>query len=355
MNVLNKITIEPYGFSHSQVIGFKLGGVSAGVHIDFQQIDQLLLKRKGNQSLNTTRSESEQLVIISGILNKITTGDVIEIQIEQSQFRKSDYQFGLVRPGHADLSAYLKYKNNYQYSGGGQFSGRLTVLYVIAGEIARQALNIDLQINGHVAQVGPFSDKRPTARELQQISEHAFPFYDKQLKPKVLEYIANLKKQGDSVGGKLRIVISNVNDNYGDDFFASLESKISFLLFTIPAVKAVEFGLGSEFANKRGREVIERLVASEGKVTSATNYNGGIVGGIATSINDIEILITIKPTSSLFGAIQTVKYQDDQFKPAILNLKGRHDAFIANRALWPAVGLLYILFLDLEESNVKTI
>lgn len=355
MEVLNNIKLEPYGYSHGDVIGFKMNGVPRGFAIDFQQIDDILLKRKGNHKYNTTRSEQEAMKVHSGFTDNITNGQQIWIEIAQHNFKKKDYQFGIVRPGHADLSAYQKYGENWNYSGGGQFSGRLTILYVIAGEIARQILtNItDIQVLGHVSQVGSIKDAVPTYASLQQVQSDSFPMVDVNQKQQALQQLTEIKKAGDSIGGKVNIYVSQLNRNYGDDFFGSLESKISFLLYSIPAVKAVEFGIGVDFSTKRGSEVVESLRVVDGKVISDTNYNGGINGGIANLSGPINISVTFKPTSTIFHQIQTVQYNGHEFEPATLQMTGRHDAFIANRGLWAAIGLINILFLDMELSYVK--
>ncbi len=353
MNVFSQIKLEPYGFSHGDAIGFKLYGIDAGHCIDFKQITLLLEKRKGSKKYNTTRDEAEQLNIKSGFENNVTNGQVIWIEIEQSNFRSSDYEFGTVRPGHADLSAYQKYGKDYNYSGGGQFSGRLTILYVIAGEIARQILSeySAQQVLGHVSKVGNFVDTITDITDLISVQDDPFPMADSSVKHQSLNYLAQLKGEGDSVGGQLDIYIARLKENYGDDFFGSLESKIAFLMYSIPAVKAVEFGLGVGFATALGSQVVEQLVVKQGKLQSATNFNGGINGGIANLITPIHIKLTVKPTSSIFKELKTVKYHDGTFENATLNLSGRHDSFIANRALWPAIGLLNLLFLDLEMEN----
>lgn len=350
MNVLNKLNLEPYGYSHGPVIGFKLSGIEAGYKIDFTAIDQLLLKRKGSSSYNTTRSEIEQLDIIGGFEQTTTNGQVIEIQIKQNNFRSSDYNYGLVRPGHADLSAYQKYGANYSYQGGGQFSGRLTVLYVIAGEIARQILatKTKLKICGHVAKVGTLTDLVTDYRQVELVQNDPLPVVDQDVKIEIQAKLETLKQAGDSIGGQLDIYIYDLERNYGDDFFAGLEAKISFLLFAIPAVKAIEFGLGTEFAKVTGTQALEQLEVVCNKVISKTNYNGGINGGIANLAGPIKLSVTVKPTSTIFQQVATVKYSDGQFKPHQLTMRGRHDSFIANRAMWPMIGLLNILFLDLE-------
>lgn len=355
MNVLNNLKLEPYGFSHGSVIGFKLDGVPAGHQIDFERIDQLLIIRKGNGKYNTTRSEAEQLQIRSGFDGSLTNGEQIWIEIEQDNFKKSDYQFGTVRPGHADLSAYQKYGADWNFSGGGQFSGRLTVLYVIAGEIARQVLTSlgGVEIRGHVAKVGAISDRLESLKQLEAAQFDPFPMVAEDRKARALEYLGVLKAEGDSVGGALDIYITKLMRNYGDDFFGSLESKIAFLMYSIPAVKAVEFGIGTEFSSKRGSEVVEQLAVSAGRVISQTNYNGGISGGIANLSAPIKLRLTIKPTSTIFQGVETVKFNGEQFESTTLEMRGRHDSFIANRALWPAIGLLYILFLDMELSYVR--
>lgn len=350
MNVLNNLEFEPYGSSHQEKIGFKLSGIPKGYKIDFAAIDKLLIKRKGSSKYNTTRSENEKLLINSGFDNDITNGEVVWIELKQDNFRTSDYEYGVIRPSHADLSAYQKYQGNWDYSGGGKFSGRMTILYVIAGEIARQVLSnmTSLRIFGHVSAVGKFNDQLDDYRSALAAEDDPFPVVNQKIKVEALEFLEQLKTKGDSIGGKLDIYIDNINRNYGDDFFGGLEAKISYLLFAIPAVKAVEFGLGVEFATKRGSEVVEQLYAENGKVYSSTNYNGGINGGIANTVSPIKLSITIKPTSSIFKEIETVKYVDGRFEDYILKLSGRHDSFIANRGLWPALGLLNILFLDLE-------
>ncbi len=353
MNILSNIKLEPYGFSHGDQIGFKLNGIPKGYEINFNQIDELLKKRKGDKKYNNTRAEGEVLQRLSGFDGDITNGEEIHILIAQDNFRSSDYEFGLVRPGHADLSAYQKYGQAFNYSGGGQFSGRLTVLYVIAGEIARQVLSQKnaITVIGHVSQVGEIKDKVDNLDQIKKVQNETFPMIDLNQKLKAIQYLDSLKKDGDSIGGKLDIFVDNITTNYGDDFFGSLESKISFLMFSIPAVKAIEFGIGIEFATSLGTDVVEKFNVEAGKVISSTNYNGGINGGIANCVAPIHLKLTIKPTSSIFSEIETVKYVDGSFESATLSLKGRHDSFIANRALWPAIGLLNILFLDLEMEN----
>ncbi len=350
MNVLSNISLEPYGYSHGDQIGIKITGYPSGYNIDFEQINELLLKRKGSSKYNTTRSESENLELVSGFDQTVTNGQQIHIVIKQNNFRSSDYDFGLVRPGHADLSAYQKYGEDFNYSGGGQFSGRLTILYVIAGEIARQILAKinQTRVFGHVSQVGSIKDVVTDYTQIQKIQDQPFPMVDQTRKQRALEFLTKLKQEGNSIGGKLDLYIDNLSANFGDDFFGSLESKIAFLMYSVPAVKAVEFGLGTEFAVQKGTEVVEKLNVVDGRVASLTNYNGGINGGIANLAAPIHLKLTIKATSSIFDQIETVKYNDGKFEPATLQLKGRHDSFIANRALWPAIGLLNILILDLE-------
>lgn len=349
MKNFNNLNFIPYGFSHSEVIGFKLNGVPPGFIIDFSQIDQLLVKRKGEKTVNTSRIETEKLILKSGFTDDVTNGEEINIEIIQKNYNSNDYQFGVIRSGHADLSAYQKYGSDYQFQGGGQFSGRMTILYVIAGEIAGQILNkiTTTQAVAHIFQVGDFKDESPCFKQLLTIQEQVFPFYNLDIKIASLELIKKLRNEGNSVGGKIRILI-NVEKNYGGDFFSNLESKISALLFAIPGVKAIEFGLGVDFASKKGFDVIEQLQVVDGELVQKTNYNGGINGGIANGICPIEVILTFKPTSSVFKQYDTVKWNEDKLENITYKLQGRHDSFIANRGIWPALGLLNLLFLDLE-------
>lgn len=355
MKILNNLNLEPYGYSHSEIIGFKLDGIPSGYLINIQEITKLLDLRRGNKLVNTTRSENDNFIIKSGFDNFQTNGESIIIEITQTGFNSNDYEYGVIRPGHADLSAYLKYQNDYQYAGGGQFSGRMTVLYVIAGEICRQILSqtSNTSVIGHVLQVGDYIDEFGTFEQVKAIQNQPFPMCNLDIKMKTIDYINTLKANGESIGGKVRFLI-NPDSYYGDQFFQNLESKISFMLFTIPGVKAIEFGLGTKFANKQGTEVVEQLVAKNSKVNLLTNYNGGINGGIANTLQPIEVLLTIKPPSSIFKNLQTVKWSDSGFRDFELKLQGRHDSFIGNRSIWPGIGLLNILFLDLEmENNAK--
>ncbi len=350
MKVLNKIQIKPYGYSHSDVIGFKMNGIKSGYEIDFDLIDNLLIKRKGSTVFNTRRDEKEQLIIKSGFNNMVTNGDQIWIEINQNNFKKKDYEFGIVRPGHVDLSAYQKYGSNWQFSGGGQFSGRLTILYVIAGEIARQVLKTitSLEINGHVAKVGTIKDELLNINDLKTVENEPMPIINPTRKAEIEKLLKTINENGDSVGGQLDIYVRNIEKSYGSDFFESLESKISYLMYSIPGVKAIEFGIGTDFSNKKGSEVVEKIYARNGNVHLNSNYNGGINGGIANKISPIKFSVTIKPTSTIFKEIDTVKYNGSEFEDVTIKMRGRHDSFIANRALWPMLGLLYILFLDLE-------
>ncbi|MFV0424161.1 MAG: chorismate synthase, partial [Bacilli bacterium] len=305
MQILEKINLEIYGASHQKHLGFKLSGIPKGYDIDFSLIDALLVKRKGNSSYNTTRDKIEMYTFISGIENSVTTGETVHLDIEQSDFCSNDYIKGIVRPSHADVSAYLKFGDKYDYKGGGVFSGKMTVLYVIAGEIARQILE-QLKYNikgyGHISKVLDFMDdniNEKTSIQCEELETSNLPIFNKQMRLEVEQTLLELKEKKESLGAKLTFKFLNVPSGLGDIFLNSFESKLSALLFSVPAVKAVEFGLGTDFTQYHGSKVLESLEVKDEKIYSSTNFNGGINGGITNGFQPLVFSCTIKPTATL--------------------------------------------------------
>lgn len=352
MEILDNIKIKIIGSSHEGEIGFELTGIERGNLIDFNLIDNLLIQRKGHIKYNTTRIELEDYHLLSGFEDNTTNGEIIKVIIKQKNFNSNHYEYGVIRPGHADLSAYLKYKENYKYAGGGQFSGRMTVLYVIIGEIIRQIITKkeDIKIYSNLKQVFDiFDDDLALATEdqLAKLKLSKLPVLNLEKKKLIEQLLVTSKKNKTSVGAVVKTIIYDHPAGLGDDFFNSFESKLSALIFSIPAVKGIDFGLGFGFVEVLGHQVIEENLVEGGKLKSNTNYNGGINGGITNGIQPIVFSTVIKPTSSIFKQMNTVKYTGNGFENHQLNLNGRHDTFIANRAIYAIEAMAYICLYDL--------
>lgn len=370
MNIFKNLQIDLYGESHSPVIGFKLTNIPAGFLIDAQSINKLLILRQGLAKINTSRKEQELFEFKSGISDQLTTGQPIVCEIKQSNFKTSDYIPGIIRPSHADLSAYLKWGDKYNNAGGSFFSGRMSVLYVIAGEICRQIINNQAMITklnlvrnvntrpieqitvySHVSQVGTIIDQQIeqcSSSQLQSLLTTEFPVINEDVKTKMIAQIEQIAKSGDSIGGKVTTIINGCSLNLGDKHYNSFEGKLSVLLFALGGIKALEFGIGTEFASALGSEVTEQIVVTDQKLQMRTNFNGGINGGITNGINNVVFTSTIKPPASIFNQIQTVQYdlEQNQFTNINYQLQGRHDAFIGNRVLFAINAVSYICLLD---------
>lgn len=301
----NLFRISIYGESHQSAIGVIIDGMKPGVLFDESLLLNDLQRRKAGAVGTTLRVEDDNPVITSGILNGYTTGSPIHVMFENMNKRSEDYKNLLTqpRPGHADFVAYNKYKGFNDNRGGGHFSGRLTTTIVAAGAFAKMLTSH--QIESKLIQVGDLTDLNGLDSYLKEISESF-----------------------DSVGGIIEITVKKPEIGLGEPFFDSVESKISHMLFSIPAVKGVEFGVGFKGITLKGSEFNDLIIDEKGK--TITNHNGGINGGI-TNGNDIVLRVFIKPASSIFLPQETFDFESKQIKT--LQIKGRHDACIARRAL----------------------
>ncbi len=353
MRIFEKIDLQLYGASHQKYIGFKLYNIDEGYEIDNTKIDELLNKRKGSIRYNTSRNKLENYTFKSGIKKGLTTGEIIHVEIEQNDFQSKDYEKGIVRTSHADITGYLKFGDEYDYKGGGEFSGKMTVLYVIAGEIARQVLQqkeFNVESYFHISKVLNYSDDVSmfkTKDDFGSLEEYHLPIFNDDIRKEVEIILEELKQKKDSVGAKLTFQVFNVPCGLGDIFLNSFESKLSALIFSVPAVKAIEFGVGNEFSEKYGSEVVEIYRAVNGNVESTTNFNGGINGGITNGFQPLRFSCTIKPAATLVDRkVSTVKYVNGSFEDIIFTSRGRHDNFIANRAAYPIIAFIYLAILD---------
>lgn len=350
----NKYKLSIFGESHGKAIGITIDGLPAGLELDLDFIKAEMKRRApGRSRLSTPRVEGDKFEMLSGYFEGKTTGTPLCAIIRNSDTRSRDYSQikDKMRPGHADLTANIKYKGHQDYRGGGHFSGRLTAPIVFAGAIAKQILlERGITIGSHIKSVGEIEDDsfHPTNtrdEDIQALRKQAFPVLDEDKGKAMKEKIIEVKEEGDSVGGIVECVVLNTPMGIGSPFFNSIESKLSSLLFSIPAVKAVEFGSGFEISKMKGSESNdEYYLDDDKKIKTYTNNNGGILGGISNGM-PIIFRAGFKPTASISKSQRTVDIEKSE--NIKLEIEGRHDPCIVPRAIPVVEAVAAIAILDL--------
>ena len=330
----NSITVTLFGESHGAAIGAVVDGFAPGIEVDKAFLAAQMQRRKGLSEISTKRRETDEVKILSGVFGGKTTGTPITFFIENAAQKSADYGdlHATPRPSHADYSAYCKYHGFEDYRGGGHFSGRLTAPLVAAGALALSALEKKgILIGTHILECATLRDKGfgDYAQDIAFLKQADMPVLKPEAREQMLQVIAKAREVGDSVGGILETAVIGMPAGVGEPFFDSLESALSHAMFSIPAVKGVEFGLGFEIAKHLGSKVNDPFDMQGEKVVTTTNYNGGINGGIS---NGMPILFrtAVKPTPSIFKEQQTVNLKTRQ--KATIKIKGRHDPAIVHRA-----------------------
>lgn len=328
----NNLTLTVFGESHGSKIGAIIDGLPAGIKIDYQYIDKCLAIRRPVGKIETARVEKDNYEIVSGVYNGYSTGSSICILIDNNNINSSSYETNkdLARPSHADYVANVKYHGFNDYRGGGHFSGRITTAIVAAGAIILSALEkLNIKIGYHIKQLGNVidSDFSIFPEQVDKVNDMIFPTLDN-LEEKMSQEILNVASENDSIGGIIQTAIINLPIGLGDPIFSSLESKLSQAMFSIGAIKGIEFGLGFKFANARGSFVNDEFVNVNGKVVTSTNNNGGINGGISNSMPVIFNCV-VKPTPSIGKIQQTINMQT--LKNSQIKITGRHDPAIVRR------------------------
>lgn len=336
----DKIKFRIFGASHAESVGVCLEGVKFGEAIDEAELQAFLNRRKPNDGIySTKRQEPDEIVFESGIENGVTTGGEIVAKIYNVNARRSDYSLFSVcpRPSHADYSAMMKYGEDYDVSGGGEFSGRMTAPMCIAGGIVLQILNRKgVKVGAYLKAVGGVEGKGygysdVSEAEVMACREDTFPLLDKSYKTAMMRAIEGAASQGDSCGGIVECVVFGLPAGVGDVMRDSLESAISSNLFAIPAVKGVEFGSGFKLSAMRGSSANDEFYYDEnGVVKTSTNHNGGINGGLANGM-PITLRVAFKPTPSISREQRTVNLKTGE--NVTINIKGRHDACFVPRAV----------------------
>lgn len=356
----NQLCVTIFGESHGEAIGVVLDGLAPGIQLDMDFIKGMMEKRKAKGRISTQRKEADELHIVSGYFNGYTTGTPLTILIENTNTKSHDYEKtkNRLRPSHADYTADEKYQGYQDYRGGGHFSGRITAPLVAAGAIATQVLKQKgILIGTHMLQCKDVQDRTfakeeaVLAKEIEQVNALQFPVLDETASEAMHACIEESANMGDSVGGILESCILNVPAGIGEPFFDSIESHLAHLLFSVPAVKGIEFGLGFGFADKYGSEANDAL-CYDTAVKTKTNNNGGINGGIS---NGMPILLrtVIKPTPSIYKEQDTIDRVTHE--ACKLTIEGRHDPAIIHRARVVVDSVLALGILDLIMEREATL
>lgn len=330
------IEINLFGESHGDSIGIVINNLPAGIKLDLDNIDKELLKRRPKSVLSTQRQEKDEYKFISGYYNGYTTGTPLTIVIPNMDTRSKDYSPEILRPSHSDYTSHVKYKGYEDYRGSGHFSGRITAPLVILGAISNQILKQKgIIIGSHIASIKSindknFSDFKSFETILKTLNYSDFPVIDDDIINIYKETIINAKDSQNSVGGVIETMILGLNPGYGNPFFDSIESILAHLLFSVPAVKGVEFGKGFGITKLFGSEANDSFYLDNQTIKTKTNNSGGIQGGISNGM-PITFRTAIKPTASIGLAQDTVNI--NTMKETTLSLVGRHDPAIVHRVV----------------------
>ena len=324
----NRLTLTTFGESHGEAIGGILDGCPAGLVLDFKAIQQELNRRKPGQSkLVTQRQEPDEVQFLSGIFEGKTTGTSIGFIIKNANQKSKDYEHlkDVYRPSHADFTYDKKYGHR-DYRGGGRSSARETANWVVAGAIAKQIIK-DIAINAFTSTVGEITiDKPYQALDFTQTESNMVRCPDTSTANKMIELISAVKKEGDTIGGKITCVVQNVPIGLGEPIFNKLQAQLAKAMFSINAVKGFEYGTGFCAAAMKGSEHND-LFNADG--TTKSNLSGGIQGGISNGM-DIYFRVGFKPVATIMQDQESI---DKDGKPVILKGKGRHDACVVPRAV----------------------
>ena len=349
----NNLELTLFGESHGQAIGIVIGNLPSGIHIDEQEIAKDMKRRAPGQNLmSTARKEADRVEIISGLQDGITTGAPLTGIIYNRDQHSKDYSLlkSYMRPGHSDYPAYVKYHGHNDVRGGGHFSGRITAPIVFAGNIAKQILKQKgIRVGAHILSIGSIQDKKFDMNInddiLDALLEKPYPTLDNGVFSKMEETILQARRDLNSVGGKVECVALHVPAGIGEPFFDSLESHLSSLMFSIPAVKSVSFGDGDVIDTMYGDEANDEYYYDEqGIVKTMTNHNGGITGGISNGM-PITVTVSFKPTPSIAKKQNTINVETKE--NVELEIKGRHDPCIVQRAVVVVEAMMALGILDM--------
>lgn len=349
--------VTTWGESHGPALGATVDGCPPGVPIEPSQIQHWLDRRKPGQNRYTTqRREADEVEILSGVFEGVTTGHPVQLLIRNTDQRSKDYSeiARKFRPGHADLTYWLKYGIR-DYRGGGRSSARETAARVAAGGLARAALAQvlpELSITGAMVQMGPRAIDR-NHWDWEEIARNPFWTPDAHAAADWADYLDDLRKSGNSVGAVIEVIARGVPPGLGAPVYAKLDTDLAAACMSINAVKGVEIGAGFGAATLTGTENADEIFQGNDGLRFGSNQAGGILGGISTG-QDVVVRFAVKPTSSILSPRRTVDKDGNETE---IVTKGRHDPCVGIRAVPVGEAMVACILLDhflLHRGHVGT-
>ena len=345
----NLFTLTTFGESHGEAVGGVVDGMPAGVRIDMDFIQHELDRRRpGQSSITTSRKESDQVELLSGVFEGVTTGCPIGFIVRNQNQHSQDYENlrTLFRPSHADFTYYNKYGTR-DHRGGGRSSARITISRVVGGALAKLVLQqVGISVTAYTSQVGPIAiDKDYRHYDLSMAEQNAVRCPDPEKAKEMEALIQEVKAEGDTIGGIITCVVKGCPAGLGEPEFGKLHAALGHAMLSINAVKGFEYGEGFAGVTQRGSEQNDVFLPSQQPtrtVTTATNHSGGIQGGI-TNGQDIYMRIAFKPVATLLREQQTV---DVEGNPTTFTAKGRHDPCVLPRAVPVVEAMAAMTILD---------
>ncbi len=353
------VKISIFGESHSKGIGVVLDNLPAGEEIDLDKIGVFMARRAPKKDgTSTMRSEKDIPEILSGLFNGKTTGTPLSAVIMNTDQHSSDYGniSHIARPAHADYTGYLRYNAANDPRGGGHFSGRLTAPLVFAGAVCAQFLeHRGIYTGAHIQRIQNISDEkfdpvRINRETLELVKNRPFPTVSEKSEQEMREVINSARENCDSVGGIIECAAVGFPAGIGSPMMDGLENIISRLVFAIPAVKGIEFGIGFAAADLFGSENNDEFTIKDGKIVTNTNNHGGILGGISSGM-PIVFRAAFKPTPSIFREQNSVDFKT--LTEEKLLIKGRHDPCVVPRAVPCVESALNIALVSALLNNPK--
>ena len=352
----NNVSVTLFGESHGECIGAVLDGMAAGIPVDKEYISDMLLLRRPYGKISTPRSEKDEFKIVSGVFNGKTTGTPICILIPNTDTQSGDYSAfqSVARPSHADYTAFVKYSGFEDYRGGGHFSGRVTAALVAVGAIARSALKAkNIEIGTHIKMCGGVYDRdfNDLNEDIKSLEKMQFACLDTQAAKNMQKEIESAAADNDSIGGILECAVTGMPAGAGEPWFDTVEGMLSHAMFSIPAVKGVEFGDGFAVCDKKGSKANDEFIIKDGRICTATNSNGGINGGITNGM-PIIFRLAVKPTPTIAKPQNTVNFKTNT--ETVLTAVGRHDPCIVHRARAVCDAVCAITICDILSTHFGT-
>ena len=350
-NSLGKaFTVTCFGESHGPGVGSTIDGCPAGLPLTIVDIQKALDLRIPQESeVVSARREPDTVEIFSGVFHDHTTGAPIAFNIRNRETRSSDYDQlkDIVRPGHADYPAKVKYGGFNDYRGGGRLSGRMTAVFVAAGAIAVKLLSqYGVEVLAYTREIGGVRlESSPSAEDARSVTyRNSMRCPDLVVAGKMRYAVLNAKADGDSVGGVVECTTINLPVGVGEPIFDALDSELAKILFGIPAVKGVEFGAGFQSSRLRGSENNDQYEIEKGKIMTLTNNSGGVLGGMSTGM-PLLVRVAFKPPSSIAKTQKTVDVS--RMEQTNLAVKGRHDPCVVPKAVPVVQAMVAIGLADL--------